>query len=132
MKNVIRRMSLMKDRLFAYKQVIAVRTDLDMSSGKTAVQVAHAAVSAGERTRTMKQEVYKAWLREGQKKVAVKVGSQEELIELVRGANNMGLPYALVKDAGLTELPAGTATVVGIGPAKSKEIDRLTGHLKLL
>jgi PTH2 family peptidyl-tRNA hydrolase len=80
----------------------------------------------------MKQDIHKAWLREGQKKVAVKVGSQEELIELVRGANSMGLPYALVKDAGLTELTPGTATVVGIGPAKSDEIDRLTGHLKLL
>lgn len=122
----------MKYRSFTYKQVIAVRTDLDMSSGKTAVQVAHGAVSAGERTRSMKQDIYKAWLREGQKKVAVKVESEEELIELVRGANNMGLPYALVKDAGLTELPPGTATVVGIGPAKSEEIDRLTGHLRLL
>jgi PTH2 family peptidyl-tRNA hydrolase len=120
------------ERNFTYKQVIAVRTDLGMSRGKIAVQVAHGAVSSAEQTRVHKQDVWKAWLREGQKKVAVKVGSEEELIELRRLAVNHSIPFALIRDAGMTELPPGTVTVLGIGPAKAEVIDEVTGELKLL
>ena len=38
----------------------------------------------------------------------------------------------LVKDAGLTQLPQGTTTALGIGPALSSRIDQITGDLKLL
>jgi PTH2 family peptidyl-tRNA hydrolase len=122
----------MAERTFEYKQVIAVRTDLDMSKGKIAVQVAHGAVSSAEQTRVLKQDVWKAWFREGQKKVAVKVGSEEELLELRRNAIGHSLPNALIRDAGMTELPPGTITVLGIGPAKAEIIDEVTGELKLL
>jgi PTH2 family peptidyl-tRNA hydrolase len=119
-------------RKFEYKQVIAVRTDLGMSKGKTAVQVAHGSVSAAERARVTKQEVWRAWFREGQKKVAVKVGSEEEILELRKQAITHGLPQAIIRDAGMTELPPGTLTVIGIGPAKSEEVDEVTKDLKLL
>ncbi len=97
-----------------------------------AVQVAHGAVSAAEHCRVSKQEVWKSWLHEGQKKVAVKVSSEEELQSLLREAVNHRLPYALIRDAGMTELPSGTATVLGIGPGIAEDIDRVTGELKLL
>ena len=119
-------------RVFKYKQVIAVRTDLGMSKGKTAVQVAHGAVSAAEQTRVSKQEIWKSWFREGQKKIAVKVGSEKEIMELMRLAVNEGITYSVIRDAGMTELPPGTVTVIGIGPAKSEDIDKVTGELKLL
>ena len=122
----------MSKREFKYKQVIAVRTDLGMSKGKTAVQVAHGAVSAGERTRVQFQEVWKAWYREGQKKIAVKVASEEEIHQLRYAAIDKGIPFAIIQDAGMTELPPGTTTVIGIGPAKSEDIDQITGELKLL
>jgi PTH2 family peptidyl-tRNA hydrolase len=119
-------------RTFTYKQVIAVRTDLDMSRGKIAVQVAHGSVSAAEQTRVRKQDIWRSWLREGQKKVAVKVTSEEEIMELRRQAVNHNLPHAMIRDAGMTELPPGTLTVIGIGPAKTEIIDEVTGELKLL
>jgi PTH2 family peptidyl-tRNA hydrolase len=119
-------------RFFKYKQVIAVRTDLDMSRGKIAVQVAHGAVSAAERARITRQDVWKAWMDEGQKKVAVKVASETDLLELRRLAIVHRLPNALIRDAGMTELPPGTITVVGIGPALADDIDKVTGNLKLL
>ncbi len=120
------------ERSFKYKQVIAVRTDLGMSRGKIAVQVAHGSVSSAEQVRVHQQDVWKAWLREGQKKVAVKVDSVEELLELRRQAISHSLNHALIRDAGMTELPPGTITVLGIGPAKAELIDEVTGGLKLL
>lgn len=120
------------DGKFKYKQVIAVRTDLDMSRGKMAVQVAHGAISAAEKARVSHQEVWRAWFQEGQKKVAVKVSSEEEIMELRRLAIVQSLPFAVIRDAGMTELPPGTITVIGIGPAKSEDVDKVTGDLKLL
>jgi len=32
----------------------------------------------------------------------------------------------------LTEIEPGTITVLGIGPAKDTQIDKITGHLKML
>ncbi len=117
---------------FKYKQVIAVRTDLGMSRGKMAVQVAHGSVSAAERARVTKQEEWRAWMREGQKKVAVKVISEEEILELRKQAITHSLPHAIIRDAGMTELPPGTLTVIGIGPAKTESVDKVTKDLKLL
>ena len=117
---------------FKYKQGIAEVIDMGMSKGKTAVQVAHGSVSAAERARVTKQEEWRAWMREGQKKVAVKVGSEEEIMELRKQAITHSLPHAIIRDAGMTELPPGTLTVIGIGPAKLEAVDEVTKVLKLL
>jgi len=117
---------------FQYKQVIVVRTDLKMSKGKTAVQVAHGAVSAFLKASKYYSDWANNWLREGQKKVTVKVRTQEELFQLAEQAKKSDLPVAIINDAGLTELPPGTTTVVGIGPAPESLIDKITGSLPLL
>ncbi|MFX0046183.1 MAG: peptidyl-tRNA hydrolase Pth2 [Candidatus Hermodarchaeota archaeon] len=122
----------MSGREFKFKQVIAVRTDLGMSKGKIAVQVAHGSVSASERVRVTHQHVWKAWFSEGQKKVAVKVASEDELLEMRRMAVDLGIPFALIRDAGMTELPPGTTTVIAVGPARAELIDKVTGDLRLL
>lgn len=115
-----------------YKQVIAVRTDLGMSVGKIAVQTAHGAVSAAEAARKKTPDAWKSWLSEGQRKITVQVDSMDKLIQLKNQANSYNLPHYLVRDAGMTQLSPGTATVLGIGPAKDHEIDKITGSLKLL
>ncbi|MDH5815553.1 MAG: peptidyl-tRNA hydrolase Pth2 [Candidatus Nezhaarchaeota archaeon] len=114
------------------KQVIVVRKDLKMSRGKTCVQVAHASVSSLEETRKLKPEWVEMWFKQCQKKVVLGVQSVEELKDLEREARKLGLPCYLVCDAGLTELEPGTITALGIGPAPSSLIDRVTGHLRLL
>jgi PTH2 family peptidyl-tRNA hydrolase len=117
---------------FEYKQVLVIRTDLKMSRGKLAVQTAHAAVSSAEEARKHSPTVWRKWLWEGQKKVAVKVATEDELNSLRKEAEHAGLPTYLVRDRGLTELPPGTVTALGIGPAATKVVDKITGNLKLL
>jgi PTH2 family peptidyl-tRNA hydrolase len=117
---------------FEYKQVIVVRMDLKMSRGKIAVQVAHAAVSAAEEARKHSLVSWRGWLWEGQKKVAVKVSSEEELLALRDKAIKAGLPVHQIRDRGLTELPPGTTTALGIGPARTETVDKITGDLPLL
>ncbi len=112
-----------------YKQCIIVRDDLKLSKGKLAVQVAHAAISSYE---LAEEDVREAWKEGGQKKVVLRVATLQELFELKESARKHGLPSALITDAGLTEVPPGTITVLGIGPAEVGELDKLTGHLKLL
>ena len=117
---------------FEYKQVIAVRRDLDMGKGKIAVQVAHAAVSAAEEARKKASQWWEAWLQEGQCKVAVRADSEKEILLLQRKARELRLPCALITDRGLTQVEPGTVTCLGIGPAPSSVIDTLTGNLSLL
>ncbi len=118
------------------KQVIVVRRDLRMSRGKLAAQVAHAAVScvfeildSGNRTWL---EWLETWRATGQKKVVVRVDSEAELLRVYSEARQLNLPTVIIEDAGRTELPPGTRTCVGIGPAPSRLIDKVTGNLKLL
>jgi PTH2 family peptidyl-tRNA hydrolase len=115
-----------------FKQVIVVRTDLKMSLGKTAAQVAHASHSAAEIAREKYCDWYLKWRGEGQKKVVVKVASEAEIIELYKKIKGNKIPFYIVNDAGLTELPPGTTTTFGVGPAPDNVIDRYTGQLKLL
>jgi PTH2 family peptidyl-tRNA hydrolase len=117
---------------FSYKLVIVVRTDIKMSKGKVAAQAGHAAVSAAEYARRNRPEWWSPWIDEGQRKIAVKAKSEQELLELERKARNAGLPAALIVDRGLTQLPPETMTCLGIGPAPAEKIDTITGKLSLL
>lgn len=114
------------------KQVIVVRTDLEMSKGKLAAQVAHASVIAAFEAYRGWREWFNEWWESGQKKVVLRVGSERELLEIYEKARRSNLPVSMVRDAGLTELPPGTLTAVGIGPAPDEEVDKITGGLRLL
>ncbi len=120
--------------MFRYKQVIVARKDLKLSrGGKFAVQVAHGAVTAALKAQKEKPEWFKAWFHEGgQKKVVVKAENEKSLFELKAQAEKLDIPTALIRDAGLTEIPPGTITVLAIGPAPEELVDRVTGHLKLV
>ncbi len=116
----------------SFKQAIVVRNDLKMSKGKISAQVAHASLSTGMSVMRLKPQWFKIWTDTGQKKVVLKCDSLEELQKLKEKAREIGLPVELISDKGLTEVPEGTITVLGIGPAPETTIDKVTGHLKLL
>ena len=111
--------------------VVVVRTDLGISKGKMAAQVAHAAVDCSLKSKKSDSSNFKKWFDEGQKKVVVKGQNESTLRDLQQQAREVGLVSSLVTDAGLTEVPAGTVTCLGIGPAADSEIDSITGDYPL-
>jgi len=115
-----------------YKMVLVVRGELRLTAGKAAVQVAHAAVLLTQEAAKRAPEALRAWSATGQKKIAVVASTLEELETLARGARAHGILWVLVEDAGFTEVPPGTKTCLGIGPAPSSQLDPITGSLPLL
>lgn len=115
-----------------FKQVIVIRRDLKMGTGKTAVQAAHASVLGVERVKSERRRWFDEWYDGGQAKIAVKVKSLDELLKVKKRAEDLDLPVAQVDDRGLTQLPPGTTTCIAIGPAPTELVDKVTKDLKLL
>ncbi|EGG23777.1 hypothetical protein DFA_05913 [Cavenderia fasciculata] len=116
------------------KMVLIVRNDLKMGKGKIAAQCCHGTLGA-YKSATKKEEfkdLLKRWEYGGQAKIAIKVESEKELLDIEREARKLKLPNYLVVDAGRTQIEAGTCTVLAIGPAPKSLIDTVSGHLKLL
>jgi len=126
------------------KQVIAVRKDLNMRKGKLAAQVAHASLKAvtdlawwtDDYGDVYFGDIYNddviKWLKEDMTKIVVSVETEAELLGLYVKANLTEIPHALIQDAGYTEFKEPTYTAIAIGPAKEKEVDKLTKDLPLL
>ena len=126
------------------KQVIVMRTDLNMRKGKMCAQAAHASMKViidqnisqwrNDRLEVCYDSVMRAWLAEGTfKKIVVGIGSEVELLDLFMRAHEQNIHHALIKDNGLTEFNGvPTITCIALGPEYSDKLDLLTGHLKLL
>ena len=127
------------------KQVIVMRTDLNMRKGKMIAQGAHATLGcllgddiSIERLAKRNAGIIsltnniRDWLALGMKKICVRADSEEELLEIHAEAHRRGLSSFLVTDAGHTEFNGPTNTCIAIGPAEDTEVDLVTGHLKLL
>lgn len=115
-----------------YKQVIVVRTDLDMGKGKIAAQVAHAAVNTAFLTKESHPAWFDSWWDSDYFKIVLKVDSLEELERIRMDAIKAGIPTTQIKDRGLTQIAVASITCIGLGPAPAELIDRVTGHLRVL
>lgn len=111
------------------KQIMVVRTDLKMGKGKIAAQCCHGAIGAYKKSSSNK---IKKWESESYAKVVLKVKTLEELNELKNLADKKGIANYLVVDAGRTQIPTSTVTVLALGPDEDEILDKLTGDLKLL
>ena len=79
-----------------FKQVILVRKDLKMSTGKTAAQCAHASTEAIFKS---SQPNIKEWRSQGMKKVVLKVADKKELLDVKKLTDQEKLVNALIIDA---------------------------------
>lgn len=138
------------------KQVIVVRTDLNMPVGKIAAQVAHAAMAPiTNRLKNVTEEkelvgsvvlqmnlvptpsthdlAMLEWITGSFTKVVVQINSEQELRNLLESARAQGIPCVDIVDEGRTVFNGiPTLTCASFGPAYSDVLDTLTGHLKLL
>jgi len=128
------------------KQVIVVRKDLGMRKGKMIAMGAHASMKAildegYLQTESLGLDIFvipmsaevEDWLGGIFTKICVSVDSEEELLSIYEQAKEAGLVCSLIQDAGLTEFGGvPTYTAVAVGPAQVEDVDKITGHLKLL
>ena len=112
--------------------VFVARKDLKLSAGKLAAQVGHATAECIMSAERKEPRMLDRYMRQGQRKVVCQVSDEKSLREVFAVAKGAGLVTSLIKDAGHTEIPPGTLTVVGIGPGSRDEIDAITGSLSLM
>jgi PTH2 family peptidyl-tRNA hydrolase len=126
------------------KQVIVIRRDLKMRRGKEIAQGAHASMAwlrqrimphltpAGRADQVQISEAERAWLELSMRKVTVKVGSEQELLDVYDKALAAGLVVHMITDRGLTEFGGiPTRTCLAVGPDYDDLIDPVTGDLEL-
>lgn len=115
-----------------HKLVILVRDDLKMSKGKIAAQAGHAAVNCVLSIKKKDAGAFEKWTMSNQPIVVLKIGSEREMFEFKAVADAQKINNSAVCDAGRTEVEPGTFTCLGIGPAPSSVLDKITGELKML
>ncbi|SCU97830.1 LADA_0H08592g1_1 [Lachancea dasiensis] len=119
------------------RMALVIRQDLGMQKGKIAAQCSHAALAcyrliAADPTReSYNLPLTQRWLRYGQAKITLKCPDKEIMDELFAKALSLGVNSYVVHDAGRTQIAAGSATVLGLGPAPKAVLDQITGELKL-
>ncbi|XP_063900150.1 peptidyl-tRNA hydrolase 2, mitochondrial-like isoform X2 [Zophobas morio] len=108
------------------KMALVVRTDLNMKSGKIAAQCCHAAVGVYCKLQKSNPKL------NAQPKIVLKIPDERSLVDIMHKAKSLGLCTVLITDAGRTQVPSGSKTVLAVGPGPSQIINECTGHLKLL
>ena len=101
--------------------------------GKIAAQASHATLACYKYmiSRSPNSPILKRWENGGQAKVAVQVKNEDDLLVLQAQAISLGLCAQVIRDAGRTQIAAGSVTVLGVLGPKSV-VDQVTGQLKLL
>lgn len=108
-----------------------------MRLGKSIVQGAHASIMSAMDALCSEDDYnynkLEKWFIEGMKKICVRVDSKDELLAIAQKAGDANLEFHIITDAGLTEFhDMPTQTCLVIGPDEDEDIDKITGHLKLL
>ncbi|CCE91060.1 aminoacyl-tRNA hydrolase TDEL_0C01710 [Torulaspora delbrueckii] len=119
------------------RMALVIRQDLGMQKGKVAAQCCHAALSCfrmiacDSGRESYNPQMVQRWLRCGQAKITLKCPDKETMDELYAKAISLGVNACVIHDAGRTQIAAGSATVLGVGPAPKAVLDQITGELKL-
>ncbi|MFQ3343559.1 MAG: peptidyl-tRNA hydrolase Pth2 [Candidatus Poseidoniales archaeon] len=112
--------------------ILVTRSDLNLSKGKLAAQCSHATAECILKAKRQSPTILEKYLKSGARKIVCSVSSLDSLKRIFGEAKEAGLICHMVTDAGHTEIPSGTVTVVGIGPGIRNSIDQITSSLPLL
>lgn len=125
------------------KMAIVWRNELKVRLGKKMAQAGHAAhlwltsklreVSTFDFSQTLMSVNLSAdeveWVKTNYPKIVLSVETEADLLVLKEKAESLGIKAQLVVDDGLTEFGGvKTTTCLAIGPAKSADIDMVTGE----
>ena len=94
------------------------------------MQCAHAAVGSYETYKTHKSN-FEIWERQGKQICVYKVSDVVTLKSLRRSADELNLMTCFIRDAGRTQIPANSCTVLAIGPAEDSALGPITQNLVL-
>lgn len=138
-----------KDQTDPIIMYLIVRESLNMSIGKTAAQVGHAVqmlqlsyqedldilnnmfddeIPNESSSILHRVPIYKKWLETSFRKVVLK--ANESQWEKLKGFDKN--QYVIVIDNGLTEIPSGSETVIGLYPIIKSEAPKLIKRLQTL
>jgi len=92
----------------------------------------HATLACYKSIQKANPKLLRHWEWTGQAKIALQTKGEDDLLLLQATAQSLNLVARVIHDAGRTQIQAGSATVLGIGPGPINLIDQVTGHLKLL
>lgn len=119
------------------RMTLVVRQDLKMGKGKAAAQCLHATLALYKKITNPQSDAYnpdmvRRWeYGNGQAKITLQVPNEDEMDTLFAQAISLGVNAYVVHDAGRTQIAAGSATVLGLGPAPKLVLDQITLELKL-
>lgn len=120
------------------KLVLVVNSELKMSKGKVGSQCGHATLmsykkmTSSWRPSWMDAGMLASWEISGQPKVVLQAPNLTAIRELEKVAKSRSIPVCFVRDAGRTQVPQASLTVMALGPAPELLLDSITGHLRLL
>ncbi|KAI8907156.1 peptidyl-tRNA hydrolase [Gorgonomyces haynaldii] len=113
--------------------VLLVRTDLPMTKGKVAAQCCHACLGAYQESQ--KEPITRGyvdhWDDNGCAKITLKCPDEETMVKMQHKAKELKLVAYCVRDAGRTQIPPNSRTVLAIGPAPVDLINQVSGELQL-
>ncbi len=118
---------------------IFIRTDLNMSRGKIAVQVGHAVAQTvyiqskwDGRAPYPRASPVEEWMQNDQTKIVLAVNSLEDLDEIAKKARENKVSYDYVSDIGKTEVEPNTVTCLAVGIESRRRISKITEGWKAL
>ena len=131
------------------KQVIVVRRDLNMTTGKSISPGCHASLSFLTKPfhvfgfggvwvyynliRTLLSKPVRSWIENGFTKICLAADTEDQIYLIAAHAKHLGIECNVIKDSGKTEFKGKpTVTCLALGPDYSDRIDVITGNLKLL
>ena len=113
------------------KMVFVINHELKMGKEKSLLRL-DTLLSKQRSTRVKCVLNFSCWLSTGQKKICVKADDARHIEQIEQQAKQHNVLSSKTHDAGHTQIPAGSLTVLALGPDEDEKLDALTGELKLL